>query len=153
MAHTVQDPDFERRVREDFDRQQFMHTLGARLVRVEPGVVEIELPYRHDLTQQHHYLHAGVVTSVLDSASGYAAFTLMPADAQVLSVEFKVNLLAPARGERLVARAEVKRAGRTLTVCTADAVMHENGRATVVATMQATMMCLREEGRAARQGA
>ena len=86
MGHTAKDPNFERRVRGDFARQEFMHTLGARLVRVEPGIVEIELPYRRELTQQHDYLHAGAVTSVLDSACGYAAFTLMPADAQVLSV-------------------------------------------------------------------
>jgi uncharacterized protein (TIGR00369 family) len=139
----AQDPDFESRVRASFARQQLMHTLGAVLTLVEPGAVEIELPYRADLTQQHGFLHAGVVASALDSACGYAAFSLMPADAAVLSIEFKVNLLAPARGERLISRAEVKRAGRTVSVCTADAHAVEGGRSTLVATMLATMMCVR----------
>ena len=139
----AQDTNFESRVRESFARQRLMQTLGAILTLVAPGAVEIELPYRADLTQQHGFLHAGVVASVLDSACGYAAFSLMPADAAVLSVEFKVNLLAPARGERLVARAEVKRAGRTVTVCTADAHAFEGAQGKVVATMLATMMCVR----------
>lgn len=143
LKFTAADAAFEERVRESFARQQLMHTLGARLTLVEPGIVEIELPYRTDLTQQHGFLHAGVVASVLDSACGYAAFTLMPADAAVLSVEFKVNLLAPARGDRLLARAEVKRAGRTVTVCTADAFAFTGEQSKVVATMLATMMCVR----------
>src|SRR5687767_9386337 len=113
----AQDPNFERRVRESFARQQLMHTLGATLTLVEPGVVEIELPYRTELTQQHGFIHAGVHASVLDSACGYAALSLMTADAAVLSIEFKVNMLAPAQGERLIARAEVKRAGRTNSNC------------------------------------
>ena len=139
----AQDPDFESRVRESFARQRLMHTLGAVLTLVEPGAVEIELPYRADLTQQHGFLHAGAVASVLDSACGYAAFSLMPADAAVLSIEFKVNLLAPARGDLFVARAEDKRAGRTVTVCTADANAFDGERSKVVATMLATMMCVR----------
>ncbi|HEX8128191.1 MAG TPA: PaaI family thioesterase [Pyrinomonadaceae bacterium] len=143
LKFQAQNPDFESRVRESFARQQLMHTLGAALTLIEPGVVEIELPYRAELTQQHGFLHAGVVTSVLDSACGYAAFSLMPSDAAVLSVEFKVNLLAPARGERLMARAEVKRAGRTVTVCTADAYAVEGEQSKVVATMLGTMMCVR----------
>ena len=120
-----------------------MQTLGAALTLVEPGVVEIEMPYQASFTQQHGFIHAGVVASVLDSACGYAAFSLMPADAAVLSIEFKVNLLAPAKGERLIARGEVKRAGRTITVCAADALMVEGERSKVVATMLATMMCVR----------
>ena len=144
------DPGFEGRVRESFARQRLMRTLGARLALVEPGVVEIELPYREELTQQHGFLHAGAVASVLDSACGYAALTLMPADAAVLSIEFKVNMLAPARGERVVARAEVKRAGRNVTVCAADAHAFEGGRSKIVATMLATMMCVR--GRADLSG-
>lgn len=139
----AQDTDFESRVRESFARQQLMQTLGATLTLVEPGAVEIELPYQAGLTQQHGFLHAGVVASALDSACGYAAFSLMPADAAVLSIEFKVNMLSPAKGERLLARAEVKRAGRTIVVCTADAFMLENGQSKVVATMLATMMCVR----------
>ena len=137
------DANYEGRVRESFARQRVMETLGARLALVEPGVVEIELPFRDDLTQQHGFIHAGVVASVLDSACGYAAFSLMEADASVLSIEFKVNLLAPAKGELIRARAEVKRAGRNVTVCTADAWAHEAGRSKVVATMLATMMSVR----------
>ena len=140
MAHAAHNPDFARLVRESFDKQQVMRTLGARLTRVEPGEVEIELPYREALTQQHGFLHAGVVTAVLDSTCGYAAFSLMPAGAGVLSVEFKVNLLAPARGELLIARGRVLRAGRTLSVCQADATMRSAGRDTPVATMLATIM-------------
>lgn len=138
------DPAFEIRVRDSYARQRVMDTLGARLVRVEAGEVEIELPYREDLTQQHGFLHAGIVTTVLDSACGYAAFSLMPADAAVLSIEFKTNLLAPARGELLRARGRVVRAGRTVTVCEAEGWMVEGGREKHVATMLATIMTLRD---------
>lgn len=134
------DPHYARRVRDSFARQTFMSTLGARLVRVEPGVVEIEMAPRPDLAQQNGYVHAGAVTSIVDSACGYAAYTLMPADADVLSVEFKVNLAAPAVGERLVARGRVIRAGRTLTVCQGEVVAHADGEARTVALMQATMI-------------
>lgn len=137
------DPKFESRVRESFSRQLLLQTLGAVLNKVEPGIVVIELANRPEVTQQHGFIHAGAIASVLDSACGYAAFSLMPADAAVLSVEFKVNLLAPARGEKLIATAEVKRAGRTITVCTADAHAEENGERKLVATMLATMMCVR----------
>ena len=137
------DPNFESRVRESFSRQLLMQTLGAVLNKVEPGMVVIELANRPEVTQQHGFIHAGAIASVLDSACGYAAFSLMPADAAVLSVEFKVNLLAPARGKKLIATAEVKRAGRTITVCTADAHAEENGQRKLVATMLATMMCVR----------
>lgn len=119
-----------------------MSTLGAELVRVAPGEVDIRLPFRADLTQQHGFLHAGVVTSIADSACGYAAFSLMAADAGVLSVEYKINLLAPARGDALVARGRVVRAGRTITVCQAEvsAVTGEDERQ--VALMTATMMTI-----------
>jgi uncharacterized protein (TIGR00369 family) len=138
-------PGFEARVRESFARQRFMATLGARLARVEPGLVEIELPFRDELIQQHGSLHAGAIASVLDSACGYAAYTRMPADAAVLSVEYKVNLLAPARGERFVARGRVVRAGRNVTVCVGDAyAMAAGGGEVHVATMLATMMTVRE---------
>lgn len=140
------DKEFAGRVRASFDRQPAMGLLGARLARVEPGAVEIELPFRADLTQQHGFMHAGIVTTALDTACGYAAYSLMPADAAVLSVEFKVNLLAPARGELLRVRAEVKRAGRTITVCAADAFALSGGQSKVVATMLATMMTI--QGRA-----
>lgn len=128
-------PQFEKEARESFGRQKVMHMVGARLSFIAPGICEIELPFREDLTQQHGYLHAGIVTTVLDSACGYAAFSLMPAGSSVLSVEFKVNLLAPAKGDLLTVRAEVKRAGRTLTVCTADAFVDGKICSTMLATM------------------
>lgn len=143
MPFEPQDPDFEARVRESFRRQRVMETLGARLVRVAAGEVEVEMPFREELTQQHGFLHAGVVTTVLDSACGYAAFSLMPADAAVLSIEFKTNLLAPARGDRLLARGRVVRAGRNVTVCQADGVMVSAEGERHVATMLATMMTVR----------
>jgi uncharacterized protein (TIGR00369 family) len=108
-------PHFEQAVRASFAGQPLMATIGARLTRVAAGETEIRLPFRSDLTQQHGFLHAGVVTSALDSACGYAAFSLMPEGVGVLTVEFKTNLLAPARGEELIARGRVVRAGRTIT--------------------------------------
>jgi uncharacterized protein (TIGR00369 family) len=137
-------PSFAEEIERSFARQPIMNLIGARLSLVEAGVVEITLPYRADLGQQHGYLHAGVVTTIADSASGYAAYTLMPAGSEVLSVEFEVNLLRPAQGETFVARAEVIKAGKTLTVVRAD-VFGINGNADreLVATMQGTMMCLR----------
>src|SRR6266704_3642474 len=116
----VQNPSFAAEIRASFAKQSVMELIGAKLSRIEPGVVEITLPYRADLAQQHGYLHAGVVTTIADSACGYAAFTLMPAGSNVLSVEFKVNLLRPAQGVEFVTRAEVIKAGRTLTVVRAD---------------------------------
>ena len=121
-----------------------MNLIGARLVHVEPGIVEIELPFRSDLTQQDGYIHAGIVTTIADSACGYAAFSLMPAGSRVLSVEFKVNLLRPARGESFIARAEVIKAGRTLSVTRADVfAVHQDTERELIATMQGTMICLR----------
>jgi uncharacterized protein (TIGR00369 family) len=138
-----EDANYESRVRASFARQQVMHTMGVKLTGVEPGVIELELPYRTDLTQQHGFIHAGVISTVLDTACGYAAYTLMPADAAVLSIEFKVNLMAPAKGELIRVRAEVKRAGRNITVCSADAFALDNGQSKIVATMLGTMMCIR----------
>jgi len=127
-------------VRESFGRQALMATIGAELASVTPGAVEIRLPFDQKLTQQNELLHAGVITSILDSACGYAALSVAPEHAEVLSVEFKINLLAPAVGESFVARAQVKRTGRTLTVCTADAFALNQGNEKLVATMQATIM-------------
>lgn len=137
-------PSFAAEVESSFARQPIMNLIGARLGLVEPGIVEITLPFRADLTQQNGYLHAGVVTTIADSACGYAAHSLMPAGSGVLSVEFKVNLLRPARGESFMARAEVIKAGRTLSVVRADvfAIGAESTRE-LVATMQGTMMCLK----------
>lgn len=143
-AFTPADPDYSARVRASFERQTVMATLGAALTRIEPGEVEIAWPFRADLAQQHGFLHAGILATVLDSACGYAAFSLMPADAAVLSVEFKINLLAPAAGERFVARAKVVRPGRTITVCEAEGWAIGNGEEKRVATMLGTMMCVRD---------
>jgi uncharacterized protein (TIGR00369 family) len=135
-----EDPNFAERVRESFSRQRAMELFGAHLTRVEPGIIEIVLPYRDDLTQQHGFVHAGVVTAIADTACGYAAYTLMPAESDVLSVEFKVNLLRPASGESLTARAEVVKPGRTITVVRADVVGREDEKETLIATMLATMI-------------
>ena len=132
--------DDESRVAASFERQNVMKLIGARLVRAAAGECEIEIPLRDDLTQQNGYMHAGIVTTVLDSACGYAAFTLMPEGSGVLSVEFKVNLLAPADGELVRVTAAVKRAGKTLTVCTADAFAIKNGEQKLCAAMLATMI-------------
>jgi uncharacterized protein (TIGR00369 family) len=139
----TRNPHFEQVVRDSFTAQRFMATIGARLERVAPGEIEVRVPFRPDLTQQHGFLHAGVVTSALDNACGYAALSLLPTGADVLSVEFKTNLLAPAKGEELIARARVVRAGRTITVCQADASMLADGAETLVATMLATIMAVR----------
>lgn len=140
------DPGADARVRESFARMRFLHALGATLERVGPGEVDVRLPFRDDLTQQHGFFHAGAVTTVVDTACGYAALSLMPPDAAVLSVEFKVNLLSPAKGEAVVARARVLKAGRTLTVVRGDVFAEERGDERLVATMLATMMTVRGRG-------
>ena len=137
-----QDPHFESRVRASFARQTVMTTIGATLTKVLPGEVEIVLPFRSDLTQQDGYLHAGIVTTIVDSACGYAAFSLMSVDAAVLTVEYKVNFLAPAQGERLIARGRVTKVGRTLTVGSGDVFAVRGDQEHMVATMLATMMAL-----------
>lgn len=145
-AHAPQDPDFDARVRASFSRQRFMATLGARLVRVDAGEVDIELAVRDELTQQHGFLHAGVLAATADSACGYAALSLMPAGAAVLSVEFKINLLAPAGGDRVVARGRVIRAGKTVSVCWGDVTAYAGDTERLVATMVGTMMTVRDRG-------
>ncbi|OSZ63859.1 PaaI family thioesterase [Hydrogenophaga sp. IBVHS2] len=146
----VRSPDYERRVRDSFARQGVMGTLGARLQRVQPGEVEIALDWAPDLTQQHGFLHAGVVSTALDSACGYAGFTLMAPDAAVLTIEFKVNLLAPARGQHFRMVGRVVKPGRTITVTEGQAFAIDDGRETLVATMGATLMAI--TGRADVQG-
>ena len=136
------DPAYESRVRASFARQSMMTVLGASLERVAPGEVDIRLPFRADLTQQHGFLHAGVTTTIADSACGYAALSLMPAKASVLTVEYKVNLLAPAAGDRMIARGRVMKPGKTLTVCTADVVAVTDGREKTIATMTGTLMAI-----------
>jgi uncharacterized protein (TIGR00369 family) len=138
----IQDPEYQGRVRESFERQGLMKHLGAELVTLEPGGVEIRVPFRRELTQQHGYFHAGVTGAIADSACGYAAYTLMPADSSVLTVEYKMNLLAPADGEELVARARVMRSGRTLKICTADVFVRKGGAENHCATVLSTIMCM-----------
>src|SRR5687768_8316906 len=138
------DPDYERRVRESFARQRAMGTLGMRLARVAPGEVAIALAFDAGLTQQHGYLHAGVVAAAVDTGCGYAALTLTEPGAEVLSIEFKLNLLSPAAGDSFVARARVVRAGRNVTVCAGDLfALKGGGVEKAVATMLATMMTVR----------
>lgn len=137
---TVLNPNYAADVRESFERQIFMRFLGATLETVEAGRVDIALPYREDLVQQNGYIHAGAISSIADSACGYAAYTLMPAGVSVLSVEFKVNLLAPAAGDRFVAEGRVIRAGKTLTVTRGDVYGYRDAVRKHVATMQATMI-------------
>lgn len=139
-------PDFAAQVRDSFSRQGIMGLIGARLGRIEPGMVEIELPHRPDLSQQHGFFHAGVTSTIADSAGGYAAYTLFPADTTGLTVEYKINLVAPADGERLLATGRVVKPGRTLTICTLEVMVEKNGVATLCAIGQQTMMRL--EGRA-----
>jgi uncharacterized protein (TIGR00369 family) len=137
----------ERRVRESFARQAFMGLLGAELHRVAPGEVDILLPFRADLVQQHGYLHAGVTTAIADSACGYAALSLMAADAAVLSVEYKVNMLAPAQGTRFLAQGRVIKSGRTITVVRGDVLAFDaQGDARPVLAMLGTMISARGRG-------
>ena len=137
------DPHFADRVRRSFARQPFTALLGAALTRVEPGFVEIDLPLREALCQQHGYAHAGASFTIADNAGGYAAQTLMAAGDGVLTVELKVNLLAPGRGERLIARAQVERAGRRITVCRSEVVVvGADGAESPVAVALGTFMCM-----------
>lgn len=138
----AQDPEYARRVQESFARQGLMKHLGAELVSLQAGGAEIRVPFRRELTQQHDYFHAGVTGAIADTACGYAAYTLMPADASVLTVEYKINLLAPAKGEELIARARVVRSGKTLKICLADVFVRKGTEESHCATMLATVMCM-----------
>lgn len=133
--------DYEARVRASFARQKIMETIGADLTRVEAGTVEIEMDFKPELTQQHGFLHAGIISTSLDSACGYAAYSLMPEDAAVLTIEFKVNLLSPGRGERFLFRGSVTKPGRTIIVADGQAYAFDgDGNAKLIATMTATLM-------------
>ncbi len=136
------DPDFESRVRQGFKLQQLMATIGAEMTKVAPGEVHIQLPFSSALTQQHGYIHAGIITSIVDSACGFAAYTLMPASSGVLTVEYKVNLLSPAKGEMFIGIGRVIKPGRTLTVCNGEVLALEKGEQKLIAAMQATMMAV-----------
>jgi uncharacterized protein (TIGR00369 family) len=134
--------EFEARMRASFMRQKVMRTLGVTIERVAPGEAEFAMPFAPDFTQQHGFVHAGIVSAVLDSACGYAAFTLMPPDAAVLTVEFKANFLAPAKGESFRFAGKVVKAGRTITVCNAQAFARAGADEKLIATMTATIISL-----------
>ena len=136
------DPNYASRVRASFARQEVMKTIGASLVELSPGTAVIEFSHDRSLTQQHGYIHAGVVTTVVDSACGYAAFSLMPENSEVLTIEYKVNFMAPAKGEYYRGIGKVLRSGRTITVCSGEVIALEDGREKVVASMLATMIAL-----------
>jgi uncharacterized protein (TIGR00369 family) len=136
------DANFEARVRTSFARQTAMATLGIEIASLKAGEVELKMPYAAAYAQQHGFIHAGIIATALDTACGYAAFSLMPDDAAVLTVEFKTNLIAPARGDYFLFRARVLKPGRTITVCDAQAFAVEEGREKLVATMTGTLMAL-----------
>jgi len=140
------EPGFDQRVRESYARQAAMASIGAVLTKVASGEVTIELPFRPDLAQQHGFFHAGIVTMIVDTACGYAAYTLMPPGAAVLTVEYKVNFISPAAGERLIGRGRVLKPGRTLTVCQGEVHAVNNGTQKLVATMLATMITREDTG-------
>jgi uncharacterized protein (TIGR00369 family) len=141
-------PDYRAISIDTFGQQRAMKTLGISIARLEPGGVDLAMDYSPDLTQQHGFVHAGIITAGLDTACGIAAFTLMPAGSAILTVEFKTNLLAPARGERFAFRATVVKPGRTLTICEGKAYAEHDGKETLIATMSGTLMAL-----PAREGA
>jgi uncharacterized protein (TIGR00369 family) len=135
----------EARVRESFSRQGFMRHLDARITAFAPGECEIQVPYREEMTQQHGYFHAGVAAAIADSACGYAAYGLMPVTSSVLTVEYKINLVAPAAGESLIARARVVRSGKTLKICAADVFAVKDGKETLCATTLSTIMVMHDK--------
>jgi uncharacterized protein (TIGR00369 family) len=135
-------PDYRSIATDTFERQRAMRTLGISIARLEPGEVELAMAYSPELTRQNGFVHAGIITAGLDSACGIAAFTLMPSGSDILTVEFKTNLLAPARGQRFAFRAVVVKPGRTLTVCEGRAYAEQDGRETLIATMTGTLMAL-----------
>ena len=136
------DPNYAERVRDSFQRQKSMAWIGAELAYLAPGYCEIRLPHKPELTQQHGYIHGGIIGTIGDSAAGYAAYTLMPRDSSVLTIEYKMNLVAPAVGEWLIARGAVVRAGRTLVVARADVVVLNSGAETLCATLLQTLMTM-----------
>lgn len=136
------DPEYAARVRGSFQRQAFMSLLGASITALEPGRVEVTLPFRSELTQQHGFFHAGVTSTIADNAGGYAAYTLFPANSSVLTVEFKINLLAPAKGKALAAVGQVIKCGRTLTVCDLKVFAIDDDDRILCASGQQTLICL-----------
>lgn len=143
-AGATETQDIACRVKDSFDKQGAMSTIGAKLTLIEPGAVDISLDWAQGLTQQHGFLHAGMVSTALDSACGYAGLTLMPADAAVLTIEFKINLLAPAKGQYFRMEGRVIKPGRTITVTEGKAFAIDAGKEKLIATMSCTLMCLQD---------
>ena len=143
MARTPDNPGYEERVRASFAKQGLMKTLGATLGEVSPGLVEIAIRPDPAISQQHGFVHAGAVSAIADSAAGYAALSLMPADTGVLTAEFKINLVAPAAGERIIARGRVVRAGRTLTLAQTEVFAESGGQEKLIALLTATLMVVK----------
>lgn len=136
----VADDDYEAKVTESFNRQEIMKTLNASILTIQPGIVELEFPYQTSLTQQHGFIHAGIISTVLDSACGYAAFSLMPKETAVLTVEFKINLLSPAKGKLFKAVGKVKKSGRNISFTEGELFATLDGRQKLVATMTGSIM-------------
>ncbi len=144
QVFTASNPNYEEQVKIGFARQNVMNAIGAYLMKIAPGQVEIALNFRGDLTQQHEYLHAGIVTIIADSACGFAAFSLMPENSEILTVEYKVNFMSPARGEKFIATGRVIKPGRTLTVCAGEVAAIDGEVSKTIAVIQTTMMRLVE---------
>ena len=142
MSFQPLDQDFKKRVRESFSRQGFMDFIGAEITDIRPGYCEIRVPYKRELSQQHGFFHAGVIGTLADNSGGYAAFTLMPSDSSILTVEYKLNLIAPGDGELLIGRGQVIKAGSTLTICRPEVFIIKNGVQTLCATALMTLMAL-----------
>ncbi len=142
MDFKPRDPNFVAKVQDSFQRQKFMEFIGAELGTVQPGYCEIRLPYQDSLTQQHGFFHAGVIGTLADNAAGYAGYSLMEPDASVLTVEFKLNLLAPGKGEALVVKANVLKSGKTLTVCRSNVYAITDGQEKLCAAAQVTLIQL-----------
>jgi uncharacterized protein (TIGR00369 family) len=134
------DPNYESRIRSSFDKQEAMKTIGANLIKVLPGEVHIEFSFIESLTQQHGYIHGGIIASVVDTACGYAACTLMSVDSEVLTIEYKVNFMSPAKGDRFKGIGRVLKPGRNITVCSGDVIAIDKGKEKIIATMLATMI-------------
>ena len=144
----IKDDNYKDRVKKSFARQKFMHFINAKLTKVDPGYCEIDLPFSENLTQQHGFFHAGIVASIADNAAGYAAYSLMESSSSVLTVEYKINLVSPARGERLTGKAKVIKHGKTLTICQAEVYAVGKNDEKLCAVAQVTLMELknREDG-------
>lgn len=143
MTYTPGDKDFAIRVKESFERQKFMELISAKLMKIEPGLCEIQILYDPKLTQQHGFFHAGIVGTLADNAAGYAAFSLMDKDSSVLTVEFKLNLISPADGELLIGRSQVLKYGKTLTICRSDVFIVKKGVEKLCAASQSTLIELK----------